>query len=88
MTTRDKVVALLVKERTDARNLAYHYKENYDTKVKFGVESLKWHYERIADICRQIGNGISGGTALDLKETIKDRIEREYQEELKQFDNL
>jgi hypothetical protein len=87
MTTRDKVIELLVKERTDARNLAYQFKDEYDSKAKYGLKSLKWHYEKIADICRQIGNSISGGNALAMDETIKDRIVREYSEELKQFDN-
>jgi len=84
--TREKVIALLVKERTDARNIAYEFKKEFDIKVTYGLESLKWHNEKLADTCRQIGNSISGGNALALDETIEDRIKREYAKELLEFE--
>jgi hypothetical protein len=85
MTTKDKIIELLAEERRRSRDIAYSYKHDYDSKVKNGVSSLKWHYEKIADICRQIGNNISGSNALSEGETIQDRIKREYSEELKQL---
>ena len=84
--TREKVIALLVKERTDARNIAYQFKADFDIKVTHGLGSLSWHYKKLADVCRQIGNAISGGNALAIDETIEDRIKREYAKELLEFE--
>jgi len=83
--TREKVIELLAEERKRSRDIAYAYKHEYDIKAIHGVASLKWHYEKIADICRQMGNSISGSNALSFDETIQDRIKRDYEKELLYF---
>jgi len=83
--TREKVIALLVKERTQARDIAYAYKEDFDSKVTYGLETLKWHNEHLADTCRIIGNSISGSNALST-DTIEDRIKKQYEKELLEFE--
>jgi len=83
--TREKVIALLVKERTDARNIAYQFKKDFDTKVEHGL-GVVWHNKGMADVCRQVGNAISGSNALTMDETIEDRIKREYEKELLEFE--
>lgn len=85
MTTKEKIIALLVKERKRGFDIAYAYKEEHDTKSKFGPTNLRWVYEKIADLFRQAGNNISGGNALS-DDTMEERIAREYEKELKEFE--
>ncbi len=84
-TTKQKVIALLVEERKRAIDTAYHYKDEFETKAKHAPKGIRWHYEKMADYSRQLGNNISGGNALST-ETIDERIAREYEEELKKFE--
>jgi hypothetical protein len=86
MTTKEKVIALLAEERKRARDIAYSYKHDYDSKAKHGIKSLQWHYKKIADLFRQLGNNISGSHALS-DDTMEERIAREYEKELKEFEN-
>jgi hypothetical protein len=84
-TTKEKVIALLVEERKRAIDTAYHYKHEFELKAKHAPQDIRWHYEKMADYFRQLGNNISGGNALST-DTIDERIAGEYEEELKQFE--
>ncbi len=85
MTTKEKVIKLLAEERKRARDIAYSYKEDYESKEKHAVKGLEWHYRKIADLFRQLGNNISGSHALS-NDTMEERVAREYEKELKEFE--
>ena len=86
MTTKEKIIALLVEERKRAIDTAYHYKHEFELKAKHAPKDIRWVYEKLADYFRQAGNNISGGNALST-ETIEERIAREYEEKLKELTN-
>jgi len=76
--SKKEVIKLLTHERTRARDIAYSYmKEHlkeYEAKRKAGYD-LAFIQRRIAEICRQLGNTISGSTGIDLPgETMEKRI--------------
>ena len=75
--TKEKVIALLVKERKRGFDIAYAYKEEHETKAKYGPTDIRWVYEKIADLFRQAGNNISGGHAFS-NDSMEERIAREY----------
>ena len=85
-TTKQKVIALLVEERKRAIDTAYHYKQEFESKAIYAPKDIRWHYERMADYFRQLGNNISGSNALST-DTIEERIAGEYEEELKELNN-
>jgi hypothetical protein len=85
MTLKDKIIALLVKERKRGKEIAYAYKEEFDSKAKYGPEKIRWHYEKMADYFRQLGNNVSGSHALS-NDTMEERVAREYEKELAVFD--
>ena len=87
LTTKEKVIALLVKERKRGFDIAYAYKEEHETKAKYGPTDIRWVYEKIADLFRQAGNNISGGNALS-DDTMEERVARDYEKELKIFDEV
>jgi hypothetical protein len=80
---KEDIIKLLVKERTDARNIAYEFMKKFEEKAKNSLMiDLRRKYSDIANECRLIGNAISGSNALSatLGETIEDRIRKEYKE--------
>ena len=86
MTTKEKIIALLVEERIRAIDTAYQYKQEFELKAKYAPKDIRWVYEKMADYSRQLGNNISGGNALST-DTIEERIAREYEEKLKELTN-
>ena len=92
--TKERVIELLVKERTRGRNIAYHFRDamgeraNSLEKAAKSIDKPTFNdklvkkYTDIANECRQIGNAISGSNALTGDESIEDRIRKEYEKEL------
>lgn len=90
--TKEEVIALLVEERTRARDIAYAFKKDHEDSIKAMKEVIKKSpdnrdyashrirgHEKLADEARQIGNAISGSTALSMDETIEDRIRQKLE---------
>lgn len=90
--TKEEVIALLVEERTRARDIAYAFKAKHDGEVETYKKLFEGKPEdrdyikaraltrkRLADEARQIGNAISGSTALSMDETIEDRIRQKLE---------
>ena len=89
MSLKEEIIAVLVKERTRGRDIAYEFMKNNNKRAKefSNHESLKRKYDHIANESRQIGNAVSGSNALSstLGETIEDRVRREYDEEIEKI---
>jgi hypothetical protein len=92
--TREEVVALLTEERTRARDIAYAFKAKHDAEVdtykklfegkpedRDYIRDIARKHKFLADEARQIGNAISGSTALTMEETIEDRIKAKLENE-------
>lgn len=82
--TQDEVVKLLETERKRAVDIAYSFKGkaeqegNNRRKAGSSLSTVAFIKDEVANECRIIGNCISGGTALDTKKTMRDRIIKEY----------
>lgn len=92
--TKEEVIKLLTEERTRARDIAYSFKERHDAEVnsykklfegkpedRDYIRAIALKHKYAADICRQVGNAISGSTALTMDETIEDRIREKLDDE-------
>lgn len=86
---KEQIIALLVKERTRARDVAYDFKRSHEKRAKEFHESIKRKHEDLANESRLIGNAISGSNALSsaLGETMEERVRREYEEEIEKILN-
>jgi hypothetical protein len=84
---RKELIRFGTEERTNARDIAYKFMHKYEERHHEIERMGHTDYNKnkdIADVCRQIGNAISGSNALSGEETIQDRVERIVSEYLKQ----